>query len=178
VSHTSSYTSCRTSQIEVRFDIDAHGVLHVAAKDPGTGKEQKITITSSNGLSKEEVERMRREAETHASEDQQQRELIEARNEAENALYRTKRMLKENQSLFSAARSRIETAAADLKRAVNGGKAADMKQAVETLNAAWQEVSADLYKQAGTKTGPQEQPPRGSSGEGPIIDAEVVDEKR
>jgi molecular chaperone DnaK len=166
VSHTSSYTSCRTSQIEVRFDIDAHGVLHVAAKDPGTGKEQKITITSSSGLSKEEVERMRREAETHASEDQQQRELIEARNEAENALYRTKRMLKENQSLFSAARSRIETAAADLKRAV------------ETLNAAWQEVSADLYKQAGTKTGPQEQPPRGSSGEGPIIDAEVVDEKR
>lgn len=166
MSHTSSYTSCRTSQIEVRFDIDAHGVLHVAAKDPGTGKEQKITITSSSGLSKEEVERMRREAETHASEDQQQRELIEARNEAENALYRTKRMLKENQSLFSAARSRIETAAADLKRAV------------ETLNAAWQEVSADLYKQAGTKTGPQEQPPRGSSGEGPIIDAEVVDEKR
>ncbi len=69
MSHTSSYTSCRTSQIEVRFDIDAHGVLHVAAKDPGTGKEQKITITSSSGLSKEEVERMRREAETHASED-------------------------------------------------------------------------------------------------------------
>ena len=83
-------------QIEVTFDIDANGILHVGAKDLGTGKEQKITITASSGLSKDEIEKMRKDAEAHADEDKAKREEVETRNEADNAVYRTEKMLKDN----------------------------------------------------------------------------------
>ena len=83
-------------QIEVTFDIDANGILHVSAKDLGTGKEQKITITASSGLNKGEIERLRKEAESHADEDRKKREEIESRNEADNAVYRSDKMLKDN----------------------------------------------------------------------------------
>ena len=89
-------------QIEVTFDIDANGILHVSAKDLGTGKEQKITITASSGLSKDEIEKMRQDAEAHAEEDKQQREEIEARNEGDNAVYRSEKMLKDNGDKISA----------------------------------------------------------------------------
>ena len=91
-------------QIEVTFDIDANGILHVSAKDLGTGKEQKITITASSGLSKDEIEKMRKDAEAHAEEDQQKREEVEARNEGDNAVYRSEKMLKDNGDKISAAR--------------------------------------------------------------------------
>ncbi len=83
-------------QIEVTFDIDANGILHVSAKDLGTGKEQKITITASSGLSKDEIEKMRKDAEAHAEDDKAKREEIETRNEADNAVYRSEKMLKDN----------------------------------------------------------------------------------
>src|SRR5208282_1795765 len=99
-------------QIEVTFDIDANGILHVSAKDLGTGKEQKIAITASSGLSKAEIDRMQKDAEAHAEEDKQQREEVEARNEGDNALYRSEKMLKENGDKISAAeKEKIENAA-------------------------------------------------------------------
>jgi molecular chaperone DnaK len=189
-------------QIEVTFDIDANGILHVSAKDLGTGKEQKITITASSGLSKDEVEKMRKDAEAHAEEDKNRREEVEVRNEADNAVYRTEKMLKDNADKLGAAdKGKIETAVNAVKEALKGTDTAAIKSASEKLNEAWQAASAELYKSAqqaqggpgaGPGAGPQGGPgPTGggtrteSSGEtgggkdeGPIIDAEVVDEKK
>ena len=186
-------------QIEVTFDIDANGILHVSAKDLGTGKEQKITITASSGLNKEEVEKMRRDAESHAEEDKKQRELIEARNEADNAVYRSEKMLRDNADKISAAdKGKIEEAINGVKDALNASDGGVIKSASEKLNEAWQAVSAELYKAASEKaradkggTGPGQGGPGAAPGgessrsgggegkdEGPIIDAEVVDEKK
>src|SRR5881296_810786 len=117
-------------QIEVTFDIDANGILHVSAKDLGTGKEQKITITASSGLSKEEVEKMRKDAESHAEEDRKRREEIEVRNEADNAVYRSEKMLKENADKISGNdKGRIEKAVNEVKEALKGGDASAIKSA-------------------------------------------------
>src|SRR6058998_2781913 len=106
-------------QIEVTFDIDANGILHVSAKDLGTGKEQKITITASSGLAKDEVEKMRKDAEAHADEDRKQREEIEVRNEADNAVYRSEKMLRDNTDKISGNdRGNLEKAIADVKEAL------------------------------------------------------------
>ncbi len=190
-------------KIEVTFDIDANGILHVSAKDLGTGKEQKITITASSGLSKDEIEKMRKEAELHADEDKKQRESIEVRNEAENAVYRSEKMLRDNADKISAGdKSKIEQAVAQVKEALKGTDVDAIKSASEKMNEAWQAVSAELYKAASEKA--QAQPgqaggqPGGESGaesasgaganggsggkgkkdEGPIIDAEVVDDNK
>ncbi|MBI2924886.1 MAG: molecular chaperone DnaK [Verrucomicrobia bacterium] len=178
-------------QIEVTFDIDANGILHVSAKDLGTGKEQKITITASSGLSKDEVEKMRKDAELHAEEDRQQREEVEARNEADNAVYRSEKMLKDNADKLSAGdKSKIENAVKELKEASKGSDTGAIRKASEKLNEAWQAVSAELYKAASEKaraSKAQSEGPHTESGgdqaaadkgEGPIIDAEVVDEKK
>src|SRR5512137_1266934 len=122
-------------QIEVTFDIDANGILHVGAKDLGTGKEQKITITASSGLDKSEVEKMRKDAETHAEEDKQQRETVEARNEADNAVYRSEKMLKDNKDKISDSdKGKIEKAVASVKESLKGSDAAAIKTASEKLN--------------------------------------------
>jgi len=176
-------------QIEVTFDIDANGILHVSAKDLGTGKEQKITITASSGLSKEEIERMRTDAEAHAEDDRKGREEIETRNDADNAVYRSEKMLKENAEKISGAdKSKIEAAIAEVKEALKGGEASAIKSASDKLNEAWQAVSAELYKAAAEKTragkakgqpgGGEAKEEAGKKDEGPIIDAEVVDEKK
>jgi molecular chaperone DnaK len=177
-------------QIEVTFDIDANGILHVSAKDLGTGKEQKITITASSGLNKDEVEKMRRDAEAHAEEDRKQREEIEARNEADNSVYRSEKMLRDNADKISAAdKGRIEEAIKNAKEALKANDAAAIKSASEKLNEVWQSVSAELYKAASEKTRASkgeeggaaaggEQEKGGGKDEGPIIDAEVVDEKK
>ena len=176
-------------QIEVTFDIDANGILHVSAKDLGTGKEQKITITASSGLSKEEIERMRTDAEAHAEDDRKGREEIETRNDADNAVYRSEKMLKENAEKISGAdKSKIEAAIAEVKEALKGGEASAIKTASDKLNEAWQAVSAELYKAAAEKTragkakgqpgGGEAKEEAGKKDEGPIIDAEVVDEKK
>ncbi len=115
-------------QIEVTFDIDANGILHVSAKDLGTGKEQKITITASSGLSKDEIEKMRKDAEAHAEDDKKRREEIETRNEADNAVYRSEKMLKDNADKISGAdKSKIEDAIKEVKEAVKGGDAAAIR---------------------------------------------------
>src|SRR5437868_9545606 len=139
-------------QIEVTFDIDANGILHVSAKDLGTGKEQKITITPSSGLSKDEVEKMRKDAEAHAEEDKKAREEVETRNEADNSVYRNEKMLKDNADKISGdVKSKVEKAIADVKEAMKGSDSGAIKSASEKLNEAWQAVSADLYKAASEK---------------------------
>src|SRR5664280_1190296 len=139
-------------QIEVTFDIDANGILHVGAKDLGTGKEQKISITASSGLSKDEVEKMRKDAELHADEDKAKKEEIETRNEVDNAVYRTEKLVKDNADKISGVdKAKIEKAAADVKEALKGTDSAAIKSAAEKLNEAWQAVSAELYKTAAAK---------------------------
>jgi molecular chaperone DnaK len=177
-------------QIEVTFDIDANGILHVSAKDLGTGKEQKITITASSGLSKDEVEKMRKDAEAHADEDRKRTEEIQARNEADNAVYRSEKMLKDNADKISGdAKGKIEKAVADVKEALKGSDGAAIKSASDKLNEAWQAVSADLYKSAseqakagpqsgGTNTGSTGNAAGGDKKDEGVIDAEVVDEKK
>jgi len=181
-------------QIEVTFDIDANGILHVSAKDLGTGKEQKITITASSGLTKEEIERMRRDAELHAEEDRRRREEVELRNEADSTVYRSEKMLRDNADKIKAGdRERLERAISAVKDALKGTDTGAIKSAVERLNEAWQAVSAELYRAAaeqrahagaaagaGATGGATGGTKGGSSGgpESPIIDAEVVDEKK
>jgi len=182
-------------QIEVTFDIDANGILHVNAKDLGTGKEQKITITASSGLSKDEIERMRKDGELHADEDKKRREEIETRNEADNAVYRVEKTLKDNKDKISESdRSKVESEVASVKEALKGSDSAAIKSAADKLNEVFHTVSAELYKaasekaQAGRGQGDQSAPGPESRGqqqqegdkkdEGPIIDAEVVDEKK
>ena len=182
-------------QVEVTFDIDANGILHVSAKDLGTGKEQKITITASSGLSKDEIERMRKDAEAHAEDDKKRRDEIEQRNEADSAVYRTEKMLKDNaDKITDADKSKIEEAAKELKEAIKGSDAAAIRTANEKLTEVSQAVWAEIYKVAAEKAqankahgqpgaGPEAGgEPKGDAkkgkDEGPIIDAEVVDEKK
>jgi molecular chaperone DnaK len=177
-------------QVEVTFDIDANGILHVGAKDLGTGKEQKITITASSGLSKDEVEKMRKDAEAHADEDKAKREEVETRNEADGAVYRSEKMLKDTGDKISGDdKAKIEKAVADVKEALKGSDSAAIKSAAEKLNETWQTVSTELYKAAAAKAQAekaqaQPQPEGGEpksddkkKDEG-VIDAEVVDEKK
>jgi len=176
-------------QIEVTFDIDANGILHVGAKDLGTSKEQKITITASSGLAKDEIEKMRKDAEAHADEDKKHREEVETRNEADNAVYRSEKLLKETGDKISGDdKAKIEKAVADVKEALKGSDAAAIKSAAEKLNEAWQAVSAELYKAAAAKAQAEKAQGAGpSQGEAKaddkkkdegVIDAEVVDEKK
>jgi molecular chaperone DnaK len=180
-------------QIEVTFDIDANGILNVSAKDLGTGKEQKITITASGGLSDDEIEKMKRDAEEHADEDAKRREEIEVRNEGDNSLYRSEKMLKDNgEKIPEGEKGKIEEAVKELKTALEGTDTAAIKAATEKLNEAWQGVAQDLYSQAqpgGAAPGGASETSSSGSGsddsgssdkdeDGPIIDAEVVDEKK
>ncbi len=179
-------------QIEVTFDIDANGILHVGAKDLGTGKEQKITITASSGLSKEEVEKMRKDAEAHADEDKARVEEIQTRNEVDGAVYRTEKLVKDNADKISADdKAKLEGAINAAKEALKGSDAAAIKSAGEKLNEVAQTVGAEIYKaaaakaqaekaQAGGGAQPQGEQPKSDDkkkDEG-VIDAEVVDEKK
>ena len=187
-------------QIEVTFDIDANGILHVGAKDLGTGKEQKITITASSGLAKDEVERMRRDAESHAEEDRKRREEVEQKNEADNAVYRTEKMLRESGDKLPADnKSAIEAAVKALKDALASGDSAAIRTANEKLTQVWQSASEHIYKAAGQgRPGADGGAPGGAPGGGgggsepktpsgdgkggkpggTVIDAEIVDEKK
>jgi molecular chaperone DnaK len=175
-------------QIEVTFDIDANGILHVSAKDLGTGKEQKITITASSGLSKDEVEKMRKDAEAHAEEDKAKRDEIELRNETDSVVYRSEKLLKDNaDKLEAGAKSKIEDAVKKAREALTGTDAEKIREARDKLNEAWQAASEQLYKAAAEKAqtakaagaapGGGESKSSGKD-EGPVIDAEVVDEKK
>jgi molecular chaperone DnaK len=136
-------------QIEVTFDIDANGILNVHAKDRGTGKDQKITITSSSGLSKEEVEKMAKDAEAHAGEDKERRDQIEAKNQLDSMVYNVEKMLRENGDKISGSdRGDVETALAEAKRTLDTGTTAELNSAREKLTQASHKLAEAMYKQA------------------------------
>jgi len=141
-------------QIEVTFDIDANGIVHVSAKDLGTGKEQKIRIESSSGLSDDEIKRMVKEAESHAEDDKQERERAETRNEADNLIYTTEKSLKDYGDKISADdRASIETAVADLRKAMGDDQVAEMKSKVEALKQAAYKLAEEVYKNTASQAG-------------------------
>jgi molecular chaperone DnaK len=171
-------------QIEVTFDIDANGILNVTAKDRATNNEQKITITSSSGLSKDEVEKMAKDAETHAAEDRQQHDTIEARNRADAMIYNVEKTLKEHRSKISDAEARtIEEAIQETRKATQeGGDLAVLNTAIDKLTAASHKLAEAMYKSASQQPGGP-QPPNADGGpasggekkKDDVVDAEFVD---
>jgi len=140
-----------TPQVDVTFDIDADGILHVSAKDLGTGKEQKITITASSGLSEDEVESMVNDAEQHADDDAKRKEQVETRNLAESVVYQTEKLLSENgDKIPEEKKAPVEGAIAKVKQALEGEDTEEIKSAMEALNTEMQAISAELYAQAGS----------------------------
>jgi molecular chaperone DnaK len=175
-------------QIEVTFDIDANGILNVTAKDNATGKDQKITITSSSGLSKEEVERMAKDAEAHAADDKAKREEIDARNQLDSMVYQIEKMLRESGDKISGSeRGEVENALADAKKALESNDKAQMDRAREALTQASHKLAEQMYKAtqpgpgagAGPAPGAGEGPQPGGDGQAKkdegVIDAEYVD---
>jgi molecular chaperone DnaK len=183
-------------QIEVTFDIDANGILHVNAKDLGTGREQKISITGSSGLNKDEVEKMRQDAEAHAEEDKKAKEAIEIKNNADTLAYQSEKQLKElGDKVPADKRKPVEDAIAAVRDAINRNDTDAIKRAYDDLQNKFQDISAELYKQASAQAGPQPGPQTGPgpgprpgaeqgagrrSGDGDVVDAEfeVVDEDK
>ena len=169
-------------QIEVTFDIDANGILHVTAKDLGTGKEQKIEIKSGSGLSDEEIQSMVSDAEAHAEEDQKQRELAEARNLAENAAYQSEKQLEElGDKVEAADKETIEGAIKEVRDALGSENAEEINSKTEALTAAFQPVSQKIYEaaqaeQASASADGASADGGDSSEEEEVVDAEVVDE--
>jgi molecular chaperone DnaK len=169
-------------QIEVTFDIDANGILNVTAKDNATGKDTRITITSSSGLSKEEVEKMAKEAEAHSAEDKEQREQIESRNALDSLVYNIEKMLKDSGDKVAAAdKTEVESALADAKKTLEGSpSAADLKSAHEKLTTASHKLAEVLYKANAAQAAPGgpgtegAEPAEQKKDEG-VIDAEYVD---
>ena len=177
-------------QIEVTFDIDANGMLHVMAKDKATSKEQSIRITSSSGLSKDEVEKMKADAQRHSSEDSKRKEEIELKNQADNLVFSTKKQLKDlGDKLPADVKAKLEAAATALEEAIKANIAADIKAKVEALNTIWNEASAHMYDAAkqqapGAQPGPEAGPGAGQQSAGAKddkkvenADFEVVDDK-
>jgi molecular chaperone DnaK len=165
-------------QIEVTFDIDANGILNVSAKDLGTGKEQKISITGSSGLTKEEIDKMQREAESHAEEDRKAKEAIELRNNADNLAYQCEKQLEDlGDKLDEATKKSVEDAVAKVREALKGNDNDAVKSAFDDLQAKFQEVSSELYKKASAQAGPQRGPSEGptAGAEGEKKDSDVVD---
>ena len=172
-------------QIEVTFDIDANGILHVSAKDNGTGKEQKITITASSGLNDSEIERMVKDAEAHSAEDKERREQIEARNKLDNLFYTLEKTYDENkEKLGPDEKGELESALADAKKALEGEPtAAVMEAAAERLTKASHKLAEVMYQQqqnaaggpsTGGPAGGGATPPSGASSD-EVIDAEYVE---
>jgi molecular chaperone DnaK len=175
-------------QIEVTFDIDANGIVHVTAKDLGTGKEQSMTITGGSGLPKEDIDRMMREAEQYAEEDAKRREQVETRNSAEQLVYTTEKFLKDNaDKLPEDARSNVDGPLADLKKALDGDDIDAIKRSSEALATASQSLGAAMYAQAqaAAAQGGSGEPGSGAPGSAgasagsadeDVVDAEIVDE--
>jgi molecular chaperone DnaK len=169
-------------QIEVTFDIDANGILNVSAKDLGTGKEQKITITASSGLSKEEIDRMVSDAQSHSEEDKRRREQIEARNRLDGLVYSTEKTFNENRDKIDPSEvSSFEAALADAKKALESADAQAMNEAGERLQQTSHRLAEAIYKgaRAGASTGPG---PSGDETSAPkedeVIDTEYVDTEK
>jgi molecular chaperone DnaK len=173
-------------QIEVAFDIDANGILHVTAKDLGTGKEQKIEIKAGTGLSDEEVERMVKDAESHADDDRRQRELVEARNNAENAAYQAEKQLEElGDTVDDSAKEGITKAIEDVRGSLESEDVAEINAKTEALQTAFHAVSEQLYAAAAAQQQADGADAAGGNGaagdassdEEEVVDAEVVDDR-
>ena len=169
-------------QIEVTFDIDANGILNVSAKDTATGKEQKITITASSGLSDAEIEQMVKDAEAHAEEDKQKREEVETRNRADSLVYETEKNLKEfGDKVDDATKEKVNAGVERVKQALEANNNAEIKSATDDLMQIWHEVSAKLYQQAADAdpgAAPEDTPSEDAADGDDVVDAEyeVVDE--
>ena len=164
-------------QIEVTFDIDANGIVHVSAKDLGTGKEQSMTITGGSALPKEEIDRMMRDAESHADEDKKRREEAEVRNSGDSLVYQTEKFLKDIEDKFkegesASKKSEVESAMADLKKALEGTDSATIKSATEKLAEVSQQLGAALYAASAANAGSE------APKEDGVEDAEIVDESK
>lgn len=173
-------------QIEVTFDIDANGIVNVSAKDLGTGKEQKITITASSSLDKDEVDKMRQDAESHADEDKVRKEEVEIRNKADQAVYAAERMIKDTgDKLTETDKQLLEQALSEVKKASEGGDVAVLTSALEALTAAQQKVAEAIYAQSaqeaqdsGGQDGGDDEAHSAPGSDGEVIDAEVVEEDK
>ncbi len=168
-------------QVEVAFDIDANGIVHVSAKDLGTGNEQKITITASSGLDEKDIERMMKDAEAHAEDDRGARELAETRNNAENLIYSTEKSLKDmGERVDESTREQIDKATADLRAALNGDELAEIQAKTEALMQASHKLAEAVYQQAqqqqGADEGAGEQGESGADENVEEGDYEVIDE--
>ena len=177
-------------QVEVTFDIDANGILHVAAKDKATSKEQSIRITSSSGLNKEEIDKMKSDAQAHAAEDKKRKEEIETKNQADNLVFQTRKQLTDlGDKIPADVKGKVETAANALEEAVKGGNFSDIKGKMEVLNNTWNDASTKMYEaakgqQAGApppgQPGPETQQQQAGGDKGKKVedaDYEVVDDK-
>ena len=163
-------------QIEVTFDIDANGILNVSAKDTATGKEQKITITASSGLSDAEIDQMVKDAEAHAEEDKQKREEVEARNRADSLVYETEKNIGElSDKMDDAAKEKVNTAVAKVKQALEANNHAEIQSATDELTQVWHEVSAQIYQQAADAGAASAEAPSGNPGDAASADSDVVD---
>jgi molecular chaperone DnaK len=166
-----------TPQIEVAFDIDANGIVEVSAKDQATGKQQSIRITHSSGLSREEIDRLVKDAELHADEDRRRKELIDARNAADGLIYATEKTLAEHADKIDPdTRSQVERAAGDLKRAAAGENVDEIKRLTETLTHASHALAQSMYRQTGAASGPhadiRSSGPSAKGNEDEVVDAE------
>jgi molecular chaperone DnaK len=181
-----------TPQIEVTFDIDANGILNVSAKDKATNKEQKITITASTGLTKEEAEKMRTEAESHAEDDRKRMEEVEARNRLDGIVYQAEKTIRDNREKLNADDvKKAEEAIEDAKKAVNEGGVARLRSAAENVEKTLHKMAEELYKTAQAAAGPEQAGAAGAAAgagstsggggaaggqkPGDVIDAEYVD---
>jgi molecular chaperone DnaK len=161
-------------QVEVAFDIDANGIVSVSAKDMATGQEQKITISGASGLSKDEVDRLVKEAQSHASDDQARRDLIDARNQADSLAYQVEKTVNDNREKVAVGDlSRIEAAIAEVRKVAQGEDVAAIKKATEDLQQAAHAMAEQLYKGSQGSQGPQG--PQGSPGSDAVKEGEVVD---
>jgi len=166
-------------QIEVTFDIDANGIVHVSAKDLATGKEQKMTISGGSALPKDDIDRMMRDAEAHAAEDHKRREEAEVRNTAESLVYQTEKFLRDNADTIPAdAKANVDEPLAELKKALEGADIEAIKTASEKVATASQALGSAMYAQA-QQSAPAGGEPTGDAGaaaDEDVIDAEIVDE--
>ena len=176
-------------QIEVTFDIDANGILHVSAKDKATGKEQSIKITHSSGLTDAEIEKMKRDAKEHEVDDKKKKEEIQTKNEADQLVFSSEKNLKEFEGKLNAeTKMKIEEAINKLKEAQKGTDIALIKSAIEAVNAAWSEASTQMYSQAtgsekpaseqNTETGGEQTKTDGDGKKVENADYEVVDDDK
>ena len=160
-------------QIEVTFDIDANGILNVSAKDKGTGKEQKITITGSTGLSDDEIDRMAKEAEIHAEEDKKKKEAIEARNNADSTIYQGEKLLKDNGDKVSEEdKSRFEEGKKSLEDSLKKDDPDEIKEGIEKLQKILEEIGTKIYQQASQEQGAQNPQPED------VVDADFTAEDK